>query len=121
MIGLPEKPPEPQTYNHPSLDEACDTTTQLWPGRLSPQPKKLPPTSGPSPSSPDIILTAPTGAELGNLLLELISWMAEGVIDLTGEKPDFTPPSNTSFLLPDGIEMPTNLHILGGSATTYSV
>ena len=47
--------------------------------------------------------------------------MAEGVIDLTGDRPNFTPPLNTKVTLPPGVEMPTNIHILGAFTTTYSM
>jgi hypothetical protein len=47
--------------------------------------------------------------------------MAERVIDLTGDKPNFIPPPNTNVILSDGVEMPTNIHILGGFGATYSM
>ena len=82
--------------------------------------RALPPMSEP-PQLPEITLIGDSGTEIGKLLLELMLWMAEGVIDLTGDRPNFTPPPNTKVTLPPGVEMPTNIHILGTFTTTYSM
>ena len=71
--------------------------------------------------SPEIILTASSGPELGKLLLELALWMADGTIDLTEDKRHFTPPQNTQVELPAGQEMPSDVRILGSLETTYTV
>ena len=69
----------------------------------------------------EITLIGNLGTELEKLLLELTLRMVEGVIDLTGDRPNFTPPLNTKVTLPPGVEMPTNIHILGAFTTTYSM
>ena len=71
--------------------------------------------------SPEIILTASSGPELGKLLLELALWMADGTIDLTEDKRHFTPPQNTQVELPAGQEMPSDVRILGSLETTYTM
>ena len=120
IADLPVELQVSPTYIPPSLDEACCDMAGLWPERLSPQPRALPPMSEP-PQLPEITLIGDSGTELRKLLLELMLWMAEGVIDLTGDRPNFTPPPNTKVTLPPGVEMPTNIHILGEFTTTYSM
>ena len=73
--------------------------------------------------SPEITLTASSGPELGKLLLELALWMAEAdrTINLTEDRPCFTPPQNTQVVLPAGQEMPSDVRILGSFDTTYTV
>lgn len=120
MIDLSAELQEPPTYIPPSLNEACLSTAELWPQRLSPQSMALPLTSEPPPPQ-NISLAADSGAALGKLLLELTLWMADGVIDLTSEKPSFTPPPNTYITLPPGMGMPADFRFLGAFETTYSM
>ena len=67
-----------------------------------------------------MVLTAPTGEQLGVLLLKLVEWIIEP-IDLTSEDSAsvFQPLSGTA-INPEGHRIPSNILTLISKNTTYS-
>jgi len=120
IIGLSPEPPQPLPFTLPSLTTACHQEAEHWPKRISPSSLSTP-LPCQERSSVEMILSAKTGEQLGDLLLKLIEWIIEPrVIDLTLEEPgsSFQPPAHTN-VMPVGNQMPTDVLVLIAQDTTY--
>ena len=91
-----------------------------WPSRVSPGYYEAPRPDSYA-STPGMVLTAPTGEQLGTLLLKLVEWIIEP-IDLTseGSVSSFQPPPGTE-ITPEGHQIPSNILTLISKNTTYSM
>ena len=122
IVGFTPELPQPPPFVPPSIDVACHDSAGLWPMRISTSiiPRPL---GYMEQATVGMTLTADTGAQLGELLLELIEWMVQPAIDLTADeiRTTFQPPRHTTAIPTTGNQIPSCPLVLVAENTSYAM
>jgi hypothetical protein len=123
VIGFaPRNLPEEAPFILPEMDSSCRDTANLWPKRISPLSAEHIPLPYEGTSAVEVMLSADSGASLGDLLFRFIEWnISPPPIDLTDEevRGTFNPPDGTT-LYPAYDQLPPDLLPLVAENASYS-